>query len=124
MRRYLPWQDGKPGTLSIKELNTEIGCFYVGQGKVGFDARFGDDDRYWTFEADLETIEDAIAVCEQEYIALCTEFLRLAGPGQVVVGVKLLRDAREMIRHSGCKCPVCEGVCTNLTAAIDAASKE
>ena len=84
----------------------------------GWDCMFRD----WQLDSKIyETKQAAMDACEVHYIARCTEFLRVAGPGECVVGVKLLQDAREMIRHSGCKCPVCEGVCTNLTAAIDAA---
>lgn len=120
-KRILPWEDDDWNW----SVETQCGDLHVVQ-----DDESGEWNAKWVYPDCDDSLgwfpdaESGMDACESAYISRCTEFLHVAGVGECVVGVKLLQDAREMIRHSGCKCPVCEGVCTNLTAAIDAASKE
>ena len=40
----------------------------------------------------FDTPDEAITACETDYIARCSEFLRVAGPGECVVNAQYLRS--------------------------------
>ena len=74
-------------------------------------------------DGNLSTAQD---LCESDYIARCSEFLRVAGPGEVVISIETanscmaaLDDPQRKKTNPGD--PTAYG---NLTAAIDAAGGE
>lgn len=79
------------------------------------------------------TLDAALDACEADYLARCTEFLRLAGPGEVVVAGE---DVARLVRLALASCPerARVGSCESckptdceihrITAAIDAAKGE
>ena len=90
-----------------------------------------DDEKDWHAKWIFDDIDDsigyfdtaaaAIDACEADYIARCSEFLRVAGPGECVVKAADLETAVNELRD------LCGPDCTSvakLTAAIDAAGKE
>lgn len=83
------------------------------------------------------TLNAAMDACESDYIARCTEFLRLAGPGECVVAIRDLKTVIDDCEENNTYFDVgendrfwtkgtehVEDACLGLTAAIDAASKE
>ena len=87
----------------------------------------------WSGQVSDGNLSTAQAICESDYIARCSEFLRVAGPGECVVKVDQLIEvvaaACEACNKAGV-CPCIHGVpmtccvCASLTAAIDAAKGE
>ncbi len=95
MTRILPWEDDD-WNWSVK---TKIGDLSVVR-----DDESGEWLAKWVYFDDDDTIgrfanaELAMDACEADYIARCTEFLKLAGPGECVVDVKHLEFARVWFR--------------------------
>jgi len=92
------------------------------------------DDGYWYTDGlddgHLADADAAMDACEKDYIARCSEFLRVAGPGECVVKVDQLIEVVAAACKTCNKAGICPGVhmlpmtccvCASLTAAIDAA---
>jgi len=86
-----------------------------------------DDEKDWHAKWIFDDIDDSIGyfdtaaaamdACEADYIERCSEFLRVAGPGECVVKAADLETAVNELRD------LCGPDCTSvakLTAAIDA----
>ena len=133
-KRILPWED---------DGNESYAGTDIGEYQIYFDFEFGwgatfDNDCSLDFPNGENSLDVAKSVCEADYVARCTEFLRLAGPGEVVVKVEDAKLCQDQIRCRQSDLlveqPVSEmvwaelefttGLLNRLTAAIDAASKE
>jgi hypothetical protein len=95
------------------------------------------DDGHWRLaggqwsgqvsDGDLSSAQD---ICEADYIARCSEFLRVAGPGECVVKVEDVIEARRILTNlrqrygSNIHREPVDDLIESLTAAIDAARKE
>lgn len=89
------------------------------------------DGEYWDANGVCEHADAALDACEKDYTSRCTEFLRVAGPGEVVVPIKVAIDAHDTAissRHFWVKFADMlarfDNAINGLSAAIDAASKE
>jgi len=92
-----------------------------------------DDEKDWHAKWIFDDIDDsigyfdtaaaAIDACEADYIERCSEFLRVAGPGECVVMVDDLIALLSMHNVGAC-CGDIDKIVERLTAAIDAAGKE
>lgn len=126
MKRILPWEDDD-WNWSVRTR--------CGDLSVVRDDEHNEWLAKWIYVDDDDTIgrypdaESAIDACESAYLARCTEFLKLAGPGEVVVSVKDAADAATfmlaakkgagIVRDGMLVTPDC--IRARLSAAIDAA---
>jgi len=119
-------------TLALIAYAILIGFFYNGWWKaVTLNGTWwAHDEGHWRLaggqwsgqvsDGNLSTAQD---LCESDYIERCSEFLRVAGPGECVVMVDDL-IALLSIHNVGACCGDIDKIVERLTAAIDAASKE
>jgi len=92
------------------------------------------DEGYWYADGlddgYADTAAAAMDACETDYIARCSEFLRVAGPGECVVKVEDVIEARRILTNlrqrygSNIHREPVDDLIESLTAAIDAARKE
>lgn len=103
------WAETMQGEYMVCELNGG-----------GWDCMFRD----WQLDSKIyETKQAAMDACESDYIARCTEFLRLAGPGEVIISIETAKSCMAALddpqrKKTNPGDPTAYG---NLTAAIDAA---
>jgi hypothetical protein len=125
-KRILPWED---------DGNDSFAGTTIGEYEIMFDYEYG-----WgaTFNGKLlefpngeNSLDVVKSVCESDYISRCTEFLKLAGPGEVVVPIKVAIDAHDTAissRHFWVKFADMlarfDNAINGLSAAIDAAKGE
>jgi hypothetical protein len=126
-KRILSWED---------DGNESYAGTDIGEYQIYFDFEFGwgatfDNDCILDFPNGENSLDVAKSVCEADYVARCTEFLRVAGPGEVVVPIKVAIDAHDTAissRHFWVKFADMlarfDNAINGLSAAIDAASKE
>ena len=124
--RVLKWEHNVYGDDSWV-AQTKFNAYVIDlvRGKYRLDAAY--------YIQEFDTLEQAQDGAEADYIARCSEFLRVAGPGECVVKVDQLIEvvaaACEACNKAGV-CPCIHGVpmtccvCASLTAAIDAAKGE
>lgn len=131
-KRILPWENWDEGHW---EAETKVEDYHVQHhdyrdDTAGYEAYCGND---WPRELGVfDTPGQAIDACEADYIARCTEFLRVAGPGECVVKVEDVADtATFMLATKKGAGIIRDGVLVTpdyirerLTAAIDAAKGE
>ena len=128
-KRILPWEakDFDRGY----QVDTQIVSYTVlphAQWFVAWASVGVSRDRLGSF---FDNADAAMDACEADYLARCTEFLRLAGPGECVVSVKHLRVvANTRSQSKRCSCEECTAIreliteMESQTAAIDAAKGE
>jgi hypothetical protein len=115
---------------NIAEVYTMIDNYWIHPKDGQFLACI--DDEVLVSIGAFDTAAAAMDACEADYIARCSEFVRVAGPGECVVKTGLLENIVADLRD---RCSLSDEFCANrcsgkychvkdLTAAIDAASKE
>jgi len=111
-KRILPWEDDDWNW----RVETRIGNISIVR-----DEESGEWSAQWVYDdaddwiGDYPDVESAITACEADYIARCSEFLRVAGPGECVVKAADLETAVNELRD------LCGPDCTSvakLTAAF------
>jgi hypothetical protein len=117
-KRILPWED---------DGNDSFAGTTIGEYEIMFDYEYG-----WgaTFNGKLlefpngeNSLDVVKSVCESDYISRCTEFLKLAGPGECVVNAIDLEGLLAMYQK-GTRYADSDEIVQRLSAAIDAASEE
>lgn len=117
--------------LKWKRHATAAGC-WIAEPKTGRYLAF--NDGYWFSgmpnRKRAPSLAAAMDACEADYIARCSEFLRVAGPGECVVNAQYLRSLVDATCKDTCQayestqeCETCwvELLRRDATAAIDAA---
>jgi len=135
--RVLKWIDDD-WNFSVETRIGILSCVLDDDYKA-WHAKWIFDDAKWIFDdADdslgyFDTAAAAMDACESDYIARCSEFLRVAGPGECVVNAQYLRSLVDATCKDTCQayestqeCETCwvELLRRDATAAIDAAGGE
>jgi hypothetical protein len=137
-KRILPWKEAdehfyRAHVCMIAE--TSIGAYaIIDRGKYVNKFAWILEEAEWEYSKVyryVDTIDAAMDACEADYIERCSEFLRVAGLGDVVVPIKVAIDAHDTVissRHFWVKFADMlarfDNAINGLSAAIDAASKE
>ena len=108
--RVLKWEPDSDGWWKAVTLNGTWWAHDEGHWRLA--------GGQWSGQVSDGNLSTAQDLCESDYIARCSEFLRVAGPGECVVKVAHLEIAVNELRDL-CG-PDCSSV-AKLTAAIDAA---
>lgn len=86
MTKLLPWEqtDDNNWTARTKIDDYHVWmCDFRGECNLIFEASHGSEWR--TGLGTHPTLDLAIAACESDYVSRCTEFLRVAGAGEIIV---------------------------------------
>jgi hypothetical protein len=139
-KRILPWRGDDRRFYSehvCMAAKTDIGSYgIIDDTECGEKFAWMLEEARWEYSKMYglaDTLDAAMDACEADYLARCTEFLRLAGPGEVVVAGE---DVARLVRLALASCPerARVGSCESckptdceihrITAAIDAAKGE
>ena len=114
-KRILPWEF-RDNAHNVAQAITKVDLYWIHPKEGKFMACI--DDEVLNSISTHDTLEAALDACEADYVERCSEFLRVAGPGECVVKVAHLEIAVNELRDL-CG-PDCSSV-AKLTAVIDAA---
>ncbi len=113
-KRILPWEF-RDNAHNVAQAITKVELYWIHPKEGKFMACI--DDEVLNSISTHDTLDAAMDACEADYIARCSEFLRVAGPGQVVVEIA---DAEALTEFFNDFCPPVwiDQACHRITDAI------